>query len=230
MINVLNSMPKFLFKLKEIGFNTDITNDYIEYTTQLLGGSIVSGTGTISSSTSASMTSSLIHYNQQQQLNDFFYDCYLIYNLFSKITNFIKITLSISLKQQCSQPYLILDYFVNQTNDLNEYNEQNLLSYLKSKRCLVKIEPVASSSSKQKNHFLNTIDLLSNGSDTHGGINDYRYENSNATATNNLDNMDDYEILSNQQWTCGKCTFLNDADLRYCAMCKGHKHMNAFLD
>jgi hypothetical protein len=37
----------------------------------------------------------------------------------------------------------------------------------------------------------------------------------NRESPNNLDD----EILTNQQWSCVKCTFFNDVDLKLCAMC-----------
>jgi len=34
---------------------------------------------------------------------------------------------------------------------------------------------------------------------------------------------EDDEILTNQQWSCVKCTFFNDVDLKLCAMCSNPK-------
>ncbi len=43
-------------------------------------------------------------------------------------------------------------------------------------------------------------------------------------------NCADYDILTDEQWSCGKCTFLNDPDQRYCVMCKCHKLIDIFCD
>jgi hypothetical protein len=135
-------------------------------------------------------------------ISNFFYDCYIIAHLFTSISNCITFNLNANMGKTC-RAFLILEYLLKFNTEF-QFSMDKLIAYLDMGN---QLSDYNSPNDTVKNIATATDDAIVSNDD--------------------CTNADDYEIMSDQQWPCGKCTFLNDSDLRYCAMCKSHKLIDA---
>lgn len=170
------------------------------------------------------------------------FNVYLIYYFLDNIINFIENYLK-SFNRTCDAIVLLeLLVKLNRTNNINYWNYDELrlmlenINYLKDINRLQQqnsLQPATSkqSVSRQNSNNPNTT-AVTNVTNTSGGggvgsggvsVSVGSHTNTNNNAVINYNRTNSTKILTNEQWSCESCTFLNDYDKNICAICSRYK-------